>query len=153
MIIRKGNENDLDEMKQLFAETITSICKDDYTEEQLEAWRSGAENNERWLKVIHEQFVLVAISEHTIVGFATLDQGNYLDLFFVHKNYQHQGIASQLYEQIENAARKQTERYIRSDVSKTAKSFFEKLGFYVLKEQIAPIKGIALTNFKMQKNL
>jgi putative acetyltransferase len=80
-------------MKQLFAETITSICKDDYTEEQLEAWRSGAENNERWLKVIHEQFVLVAISEHTIVGFATLDQGNYLDLF-VHKNYQHQGIAS-----------------------------------------------------------
>ncbi len=124
MIIRKGNENDLTEMKQLFAETITSICKDDYTEEQLEAWRSGAENNERWLKVIHEQFVLVAISEHTIVGFATLDQGNYLDLFFVHKNYQHQGIASQLYEQIENAARKQTERYIRSDVSKTAKSFF-----------------------------
>ncbi|WP_185225756.1 GNAT family N-acetyltransferase [Chryseobacterium indologenes] len=153
MIIRRGNENDLAEMKQLFAETITSICKDDYTEEQLEAWRSGAENNERWLKVIHEQFVLVAISEHTIVGFATLDQGNYLDLFFVHKNYQHQGIASQLYEQIENAARKQTERYIRSDVSKTAKSFFEKLGFYVLKEQIAPIKGIALTNFKMQKNL
>ncbi|WP_027374675.1 MULTISPECIES: GNAT family N-acetyltransferase [Chryseobacterium] len=153
MIIRKGNENDLAEMKQLFAETITSICKDDYTEEQLEAWRSGAENNERWLKVIHEQFVLVAISEHTIVGFATLDQGNYLDLFFVHKNYQHQGIASQLYEQIENAARKQTERYIRSDVSKTAKSFFEKLGFYVLKEQIVPIKGIALTNFKMQKNL
>ncbi|AYZ34576.1 GNAT family N-acetyltransferase [Chryseobacterium indologenes] len=153
MIIRKGNENDLTEMKQLFAETITSICKDDYTEEQLEAWRSGAENNERWLKVIHEQFVLVAISEHTIVGFATLDQGNYLDLFFVHKNYQHQGIASQLYEQIENAARKQTERYIRSDVSKTAKSFFEKLGFYVLKEQIVPIKGIALTNFKMQKNL
>ncbi|ATN06331.1 GNAT family N-acetyltransferase [Chryseobacterium indologenes] len=153
MIIRKGNENDLAEMKQLFAETITSICKDDYPEEQLEAWRSGAENNERWLKVIHEQFVLVAISEHTIVGFATLDQENYLDLFFVHKNYQHQGIASQLYEQIENAARKQTERYIRSDVSKTAKSFFEKLGFYVLKEQIAPIKGIALTNFKMQKNL
>ncbi|GAE64638.1 GNAT family N-acetyltransferase [Chryseobacterium indologenes] len=153
MIIRRGNENDLAEMKQLFAETITSICKDDYTEEQLEAWRSGAENNERWLKVIHEQFVLVAISEHTIVGFATLDQGNYLDLFFVHKNYQHQGIASQLYEQIENAARKQTERYIRSDVSKTAKSFFEKLGFYVLKEQIVPIKGIALTNFKMQKNL
>lgn len=153
MIIRRGNENDLAEMKQLFAETITSICKDDYPEEQLEAWRSGAENNERWLKVIHEQFVLVAISEHTIVGFATLDQGNYLDLFFVHKNYQHQGIAFQFYEQIENAARKQTERYIRSDVSKTARSFFEKLGFYVLKEQIVPIKGIALTNFKMQKNL
>ncbi|PWN70718.1 GNAT family N-acetyltransferase [Chryseobacterium phosphatilyticum] len=153
MIIRKGNQNDLAEMKQLFTETITSVCKNDYNDQQLEVWRSGAENNERWLKVIHDQFVLVAVSDHKIVGFSTLDKGSYIDLFFVHKNYQHQGIASKLYLQIEDEARKQEGKNLTADVSKTALTFFEKMGFHVLKEQMVNAKGIMLTNYKMEKKL
>nr|WP_315026861.1 GNAT family N-acetyltransferase [uncultured Chryseobacterium sp.] len=153
MIIRKGHQEDLAEMKEIFTETITEICKNDYTNEQLEVWKSGAENSERWLKVIIDQFVLVAISEDRIVGFCTLDQRKYIDLFFVHKNYQHQGIAAKLYAQIEEEAGKQKEKYITADVSKTAKPFFEKMGFHVLKEQIVNVKGIDLINYKMQKNL
>lgn len=110
---------DLPEMLLLFQDTITTTCKEDYNTNQLEAWKSGAENKERWLKVMKEQYILIAESENKIVGFCTLAQGNYIDLLFVHKDYQHQGIASKLYELIEKEALDQNQKILTADVSKT----------------------------------
>lgn len=153
IIIRKANIHDLPEMQKLFEETITEVCRKDYTPEQLEAWKSGAENEERWQKVIREQMVFIAESEGMITGFATLDKGNYIDLLFVHKDFQHQGIASLLYIQLELEAIKQQQLYITAHVSKTARPFFEKSGFTVLQEQSVPLRGTVLTNYKMEKRL
>ena len=153
MIIRKGNTADLADMKLLFAETITDVCKEDYNNEQIEVWKSGTENEERWLKVIEKQHILIAVSENKMIGFCTLDQGNYIDLIFVHKDYQHQGIAKALYTQIEQEALQQEESILNADVSKTAKPFFEKMGFKVNAEQTVHLKGVDLINYKMSKNL
>ncbi|CAH0277024.1 GNAT family N-acetyltransferase [Chryseobacterium sp. WG14] len=153
MIIRKGNTGDLTDMKLLFAETITYVCKDDYTNEQLEVWKSGVENEERWQKVMEEQLILVALHGDKTVGFCTLNQGNYIDLLFVHKDYQHRGIAQALYTQIEQEAIQQEESKLSADVSKTAKPFFEKMGFKVNAEQTVTVKGIDLINYKMSKSL
>lgn len=151
--IRKGNLQDLPEMLLLFQNTITAICQRDYNTAQLEAWKSGAENKERWLNVMKEQYILIAESENKIVGFCTLAQGNYIDLLFVHKDYQHQGIASQLYKLIEKEALDQNQKVLTADVSKTAKSFFETMDFRLIQEQIVNVKGIDLINYKMEKRL
>lgn len=153
IIIRKGNHRDLPEMLQLFQDTITAVCRADYNTDQLEAWKSGAGNQERWNNVIREQFILIAEAENKIVGFSTLHQGYYIDLFFMHKDYQHQGIASQLYTLIEKEALRQHQRFLTADVSKTAKPFFERMNFKVIQEQTVNIKGIDLTNYKMEKTL
>ncbi|MGH1519310.1 GNAT family N-acetyltransferase [Chryseobacterium sp. JK1] len=150
---RQGNKNDLQEMRKLFTETIEAICRNDYDEKQRKAWTCGAENKERWLKVINEQYVLVAVLQNKIVGFCTLDQGNYIDLLFVHKDHQQKRIASALYEQIEEKAIEQNSISLTADVSKTAKLFFEKKGFYTLKEQIVSVNYVDLINYKMIKNL
>ncbi|MCJ7933067.1 MAG: GNAT family N-acetyltransferase [Chryseobacterium sp.] len=152
MTIRKGNKNDLAEMKQLFAGTITAVCKRDYSCEQIEAWKSGADNEERWLKVIQDQKVLIALSENKIIGFCTLHK-NYIDLLFVHQDYQHQGVAFTLYTQTEKEAIKQKEQQLTADVSTTAKPFFEKMGFQVISQQTVKVKGVDLINYKMEKNL
>ncbi|MFP3835058.1 GNAT family N-acetyltransferase [Chryseobacterium sp. SIMBA_028] len=151
--IRNGNKDDLQKMLILFRETIGNVCKNDYTHDQLEAWKSGAENKERWENVICNQFILMAVHHHKIVGFCTLEKGDYIDLLFVHKDYQHQGIASQLYHQIEKEAVRQNKKYLTADVSKTAKSFFERAGFEIIKEQTVNVKGIDLINYKMEKKL
>jgi putative acetyltransferase len=153
LIIRKGEINDLPEIRHLFTETINEICKKDYDPQQLEAWKSGAENEQRWMNVISNQFVLIAVSDGRIAGFCTLDQGNYIDLLFVHKEYQHKGIASLLYSLIEQEALQHHEKEITADVSKTARPFFEKIGFQVVKEQTVYVKEIAMTNYKMIKHL
>ncbi|QBJ86468.1 GNAT family N-acetyltransferase [Chryseobacterium gleum] len=153
IIIRKGNEADLPEMLQLFAATIDAVCRKDYTPQQLEAWKSGAENEERWRKVIRDQYVVIALNENKIAGFCTLDQGNYIDLLFVHKDEQQKGIASILYQKIEKEAFRQHEKQLTADVSKTARPFFEKIGFRVVQEQEVNVKGVTLTNYKMIKSL
>ena len=140
-------------MRRLFTETIETICRNDYDEKQRKAWKSGAENEERWLKVIKYQYVLVAVANHKIVGFCTLDKENYIDLLFVHKEHQQQKIASTLYQLIENRAIEQNSRFLTADVSKTAQPFFEKKGFHILKEQIVCVNDVDLINYTMIKNL
>ena len=151
--IRQGNPEDLPTILTLFKDTITFVCKKDYNTDQLEAWKSGADNLERWKKVMKEQLVLVAEMDHKIVGFCTLDQEHYIDLLFVHKDHQHLGIASLLYNLIEKEALKQNNLSLTADVSKTAKPFFERMGFHVLSEQTVNVKGVDLINYKMQKDL
>ncbi|WP_278351916.1 GNAT family N-acetyltransferase [Chryseobacterium gleum] len=153
IIIRKGKEADLPEMLQLFAATIDAVCRKDYTPQQLEAWKSGAENEERWRKVIRDQYVVIALNENKIAGFCTLDQGNYIDLLFVHKDEQQKGIASILYQEVENEALRQREKQLTAEVSKTASPFFKKIGFQVVQEQEVNVKGVTLTNYKMIKSL
>lgn len=155
-IIREGQLDDLSELQKLFVDTVTAICKTDYDNDQIEAWISDTKNNEsreRWQNVLTKQFVLVAQHENKIVGFATLDKGSYIDFFYVHKDYQRQGIANKLYTDIENESKRQQQTILTSDVSKTARPFFEKQGFKVIAEQIVNKKDINLINYKMKKTL
>lgn len=152
-IVRQGHANDLAELQKLFVDTITAICSADYDKQQIEAWASGIDNKQRWDEIMTKQFILVAQSANKIVGFATLDNGNYIDLLYVHKDHQRQGIAQQLLDNIETEARRLKQIFLTSDVSKTAKPFFENKGFKVLTEQTMIRKGINLTNYKMKKNL
>lgn len=153
MIIRKGNRDDLAEMRRLFKDTISSICTNDYNHDQINAWKSGAENEERWLGVIDHQLVIVTKVNGQMAGFCTLDQGNYIDLLFVHKDFQNRGIARKMYTFIEQEATLRKEKILTADVSKTARPFFEKMGFRMMKEQTVHVKGIDLTNYKMEKEL
>lgn len=155
-IIRHGHLGDLAELQTLFLDTIIEICKADYNENQIKAWISDTkrnENRERWLDTLTKQFVLVAQKDSKIVGFITLDKGNYIDFLFVHKHYQRQGIADSLYKEIEIVARRENQKVLTSDVSKTARPFFEKVGFEVTKKQTVVRKGVELVNFRMKKNI
>lgn len=152
-IVRQEQINDLTELQKLFVDTITTICTADYDEQQIKVWTSGVDNKQRWDEIMTKQFVLVAQHADKIIGFATLDNGNYIDLLYVHKDYQRQGVANRLYADIEAKARRLNQIVLTSDVSKTARPFFENNGFNVSKEQIVIRKGVNLTNYKMSKML
>ena len=72
---------------------------------------------------------------------------------FVHKDLQGQGIAKALLTEIENKASIQQNDLIYSDVSITAKGFFEKHGFDVEKQQMKKSKKKELINFRMTKTI
>lgn len=150
---RKGQLSDLAELKQLFVNTIMSCCKEDYNSEQIKAWASSIENEQRWLDILKNQFVLVALDADKIIGFCTLKDGDYIDLLYVHKDYLRQKTATILYLNIEKEAKQQGAKELTADVSITAKPFFEKIGFRVLKEQKALVNNVELTNYKMTKTI
>lgn len=151
--VRQGQLDDLPELQKLFVDTVTTICNADYDQQQIEVWTSGIDNKQRWVEIVTKQFVLVAQQYNRIIGFATLDNGNYIDLLYVHKDHQRQGIASKLFADIETEARRLKQMILSSDVSKTARPFFESNGFKILTEQIVNKKGIDFKNYKMAKTL
>ena len=153
MTFRQAIISDLEEMQKLYVETIQSVCKNDYNTAQIEAWISGVKNTERWVEVIEKQFVLLAIIENKIVGFGTLKDGNYIDFFYIHKDFQRQGIADKLLAELELEAQKQHSKMITSDISITAKPFFEKKGFVAKAEQKNVRLNVELINYKMEKQL
>lgn len=153
IIIRNAVLSDLNEMQELFVQTIESVCTNDYNPDQINAWISGVKNTERWIEVITTQFVLLAIAENKITGFGTLKNGNYIDLFYIHKDFQRKGIAQRILNELELEAKNQHAQIITSDVSITAKPFFEKNGFVVKAEQKNIILDIEIINYKMEKEL
>lgn len=153
MFFRKATISDLKEMQKLYIETIQHVCKNDYNSAQIDVWISGAKNTERWIDVINTQFVLLATIEDKIVGFGTLKDGNYIDFFYIHKEFQRQGIANKILTELELEAKNQHSKVITSDISITAKPFFEKKGFIVKTEQRNIRLGVELINYKMEKSL
>lgn len=153
LTLRQAALTDLDEIKELFTATITTVCTNDYTPEQIAVWASTVENSHRWYDAVAGQLFLLAEMDDKIVGFASLDNNTYIDFMYVHKDYQRQGIAETLMEELENEARDLGVTAITSDVSKTAKPFFEKIGFVVITEQLNLRKGVEIVNYKMRKEL
>lgn len=151
--IRFANLSDLTAMQTMFVDTITTICKSDYSPEQINAWTSSIKNTLRWANKLESQYFLVAELNNTIVGYASLENTDYLDLLYVHKDYQRQGIANMLYSAIEKEAINRKAKILNADVSETARRFFEKKGFLMITPQINLIKGVEIINYKMTKTL
>lgn len=153
IIIRPSRLRDLTEMQIMFVDTISTICKDDYSLEQIKVWTSSIENKKRWTDKLISQYFLIAELDNKIVGYASLENNNYFDFLYVHKDYQRQGIADRLYSEIEKEAIKRKATILISDVSETAKRFFEKKGFGTIASQINIIKDVEIVNYKMTKQL
>ncbi len=90
---------------------------------------------------------MVAVDDDMIIGFGDIDKTGYLDRLFVHSDYQGKGIAATICDQLEQAVQGR----VVAHASITARPFFEKRGYKVLKGQQIERQGIFLTNFVMEK--
>ena len=101
-----------------------------------------------WDKSFTEHYTVVAIDNNIIVGFGDIDKTGYLDRLYVHADYQGKGVATAICNRLEQAVQGK----ITTHASITAKPFFEKRGYKVVKEQQVERQGIYLINFCMEKN-
>lgn len=146
MILRKYIPADCESLARLFYQTVHSVNTKDYTEEQRNAWADGCLDLEEWNRSFSQHHTIVALEDEIIVGFGDIDRTGYLDRLYVHKDYQTQGIATAICNDLEQAF--PVER-ITTHASITAKPFFEHRGYRIVKEQQVIRRGIALTNYVM----
>ena len=139
-------------LAELFYQTVHAVCTGDYTPAQLDAWADGKVDIAAWEQSFLRHDTLVARIDGKIVGFADLD-GGYLDRLYVHKEHQRQGVAAALVQALEKLAMARGERCMTTHASITARPFFEKQGYRVIREQQVERKGLRLTNFVMEKTL
>ncbi|MGI6081218.1 MAG: GNAT family N-acetyltransferase [Candidatus Avilachnospira sp.] len=148
MLIREYRMSDCKEITELFYNTVHTVNARDYTKEQLDVWATGNEDLEKWNSSLKEHYSIVAVENDVIVGFGDIDKTGYLDRLYVHSDHQGKGIATAICDQLEQYAKGD----ITTHASITAKPFFEKRGYKVLKKQQVERQGIFLTNFRMRKS-
>lgn len=147
MLIRKYQSSDCKEITELFYKTVHVVNAKDYTQEQLNVWATGQVDVDDWDRSFREHYSVVAVEDGHIVGFGDIDRTGYLDRLYVHADYQGRGIATALCNRLEQAV----SGPIITHASITARPFFEKRGYQVVKEQQVERKGILLKNFVMEK--
>lgn len=101
-----------------------------------------------------------------IIGFGDMDDTGYLDRLYVHKDYQERGVATAICDRLEedfclsrgrllqnSAVQKRKNDTFTTHASITARPFFEKRGYTVVKAQQVVRKGISIRNYIMRKRI
>ncbi len=131
--------------------TIRNINIRDYSQEQVEAWAPEYLDLSLWKNRMKVLSPFVAEIDGVIVGYTDLQSDGLIDHFFCHYKYQGQGVGKALMNCILETGKQRGIKRFYSEVSITARPFYEHFGFEVVKAQEVEVRGQRLRNFVMEK--
>lgn len=152
-MIRAYRPSDLDATVSLFQRSVHEIASRDYSPAEVSAWAPEAPDLKAWARRLETGGVFVCERDDRLVGFARIDDSGYIDLLYVHPEAERHGIARALLGHVISWAAHRGIRNLRSEVSLTARSFFEAGGFRVLGEQRVERRGVWLRNLRMERQI
>jgi putative acetyltransferase len=129
------------------------VNRQDYSEEQVRAWAPGVPDPEEWHARMAGRRTLVAEEGGEVVGFAELEDDGHLGMLYVRRDAVGRGVGQRLYRAVEREGRGRGLRQIFTEASITARPFFERQGFRVVRERTVSRRGVSMTNFAMEKPL
>lgn len=150
--VRDYLPTDCDATIDIFLRAIREIASKDYSPAQVAAW-AKMDDRDGWAERRSSRPTWLAECDGVPVGFSDLMPDGYLDMMFVHPDYQGIGVASLLLHTVEAEARKSGLTRISTEASLTARPFFERKGFVILARQEVEKRGETLANFRMEKML
>jgi putative acetyltransferase len=151
--IRDFQEEDSPKLWALFFNTVRNVNRRDYTEQQVKAWAQEGFDSQLWLKKMVSIQPFVAVLDGVIVGYSDVQPSGLVDHFFCHHEYQGQGVGRALMTHVLEQAKAKGLDRIYSEVSVTARPFYEHMGFIVVNEQQIEVRGATLTNYVMERRL
>jgi putative acetyltransferase len=153
LIIRPLCAQDGGAAAEVFFDAVQRGTTQHYSARERNAWAGTAPNPAAWQKRLATLRGFAAEREGELLGFMTLDETGYIDLAFVRSDQAGQGIGRALYAAVEQQLRAEGASLLTVEASKTARGFFERLGWQVQTEQVVQKQGVDLTNYKMVKRL
>ena len=147
--LRPYRPEDCPALAALFYETVHTVNAAHYTPAQLDAWAPACGPDlAAWDKSFRAHRTLVAELDGRLAGFGDLDPAaGYLDRLYVHKDLQGRGVATALCNALEEAAAGP----VVTHASVTARPFFARRGYRVLRAQQVERRGVTLANYVMEK--
>jgi putative acetyltransferase len=138
---------------EVYYSAIHLIARDNYSEEQLNAWAPSDLDRQLWVNRIRGINPFVAEIDGEPVGYADVQQNGYIDHFFVSGNHPRKGVGKALMQVIHSEAELLHIAELTSNVSRTAQPFFERFGFVVVEQRKSVIRGVEVPNALMRKGL
>lgn len=152
-IVRRYRPEEAEAIALLFRNTVRNVNAGDYSPEQVGAWAAGAGDRDVWRQRLLRTRPFVALREGSVVGFAELLPDGQIDCFYVHHDQLRRGIGRALMRRLESEARRRQLDFLTADVSLTARPFFEKAGFRVVRVCRVSVRGVELENLRMVRSL
>ena len=137
----------------IFHAAVHTIDNKIYSETQQEAWAPTPPDYDFWRKKLATSRPFVALHNDRVIAFAELENDGYIDCFYVAPEYQGQGVASRLYQHLENSARERGMTKLFVEASLLIKPLFLNRGFDIQKKNRVRRNGETLCNFSMIKYL
>ena len=156
--IRPFNRNDAAALIDVFEQSIRGLAVRDYTPAQIEAWIPKSLSSLNWASHFATHPTFVAEQGSEILGFSDLCETEdalirHLDMMYIVPTAKGQGIAQALYDRVEREAYNVQAALITVEASLTARKFFEKQGFVIVKAQEVEREKQRLRNYHMEKKL
>lgn len=151
--LRLYREDDCMHLIQLFYDTVRSIDIGDYSQEKIDAWTSKALDYNTFSSIFSQNPTVIIEQSGVIIGFGSISTQGFIELLFVHSQWQRQGIGTAILNNMEKYAKGSGIKLITVHSSITAKQFFLQRGYQVRKQQEVKINKETLTNFLMEKTL
>lgn len=153
LTIREFREGEEHALWQVMRSAIHDIARLHYTPEQLAAWAPDDYQTDAWVALMRSNRPFVAELDGQIAGYADVQADGYIDHFFVAGHAARKGVGSALMSTIEAHARDRGVKLLRSNVSLAAQAFYRRFGFEIEAEQDVVVRGVALRNASMVKDL
>jgi putative acetyltransferase len=153
LIVRDYRAGDAGEICRLFYETVRAVNLGDYSPEQVRAWAPAPPDPDAWHGRMSGRHTLVVEDDDGVAGFAELEEDGHLDMFYCRKDAVGRGVGSLLYAAVEERARGLCVGRIFTEASITARPFFGRKGFALLRRNVVTRNGVQVTNFSMEKVL
>ena len=147
MNIRAWQPHELPQLSHIFLRAVHETASQHYSPAQIAAW--GQVDDAQWRQKLASSVVLVAEVDGKVVGFITA-VGHYIDLLFVSPDYARQGIAGAL---LRALLAKMLPGKVTVAASITAKPFFERQGFVLVREQNVEARGEWFINYLMARDV
>ncbi|HGQ6562154.1 TPA: GNAT family N-acetyltransferase, partial [Campylobacter jejuni subsp. jejuni] len=146
-MIRRAKFQDLNPCVKLFKESVSKLCVKEYTKDQIKAWIKI--DKKKWEEKFIKDFIYIYEKQGEIASFISLKEDEkMLDLLFTYPKFTRLGLAKEL---LDFVLKKYSYKELYVFTSLSAKPFFLKNGFEVIRENEVSKEGQILKNFLMRK--
>lgn len=152
MKIRKFRITDAVELARLHRETIRAINIQDYTKKQIKVWATASAKRWRENAKAKDSTILVALDKNKLIGFIQLKDSE-IKALYVHKNFIGKSLGQKLLKKLEQITYKKGIRKLKCMSTITARNFYSKQGYKLIKKTKFQIRNQKLTTYEMEKIL
>ncbi len=138
---------------EIFRSSIDELATDDYDEDQREAWASRADDEQAFGAKLSGALTLLALIDGAVAGFASLKEGEEIDMLFVAPQFARKGVGRTLIEALTKLAQARGAKRLTVEASDVAKSLFERQGFTAERRNLVRKGDQWLANTTMTKTL
>ncbi|WP_072054547.1 GNAT family N-acetyltransferase [Aliivibrio fischeri] len=153
IVIKTYQEENASALWDLFFNTVRKVNRKDYSNEQVTAWAPESFDTDVWKSKMQSLNPFIAEIDDEVVGYSDLQDDGLIDHFFCHYQHQGKGVGNALMTHILELAKERKLPRVYSHVSITAKPFYERFGFTVVKPQRIDVRGEQLINYVMERQI